>query len=183
MKKNIQNILFIAYIVIAVFTTICLLSYNQFKTSEFGDNTLVLITDNQLEPEFNKGDLVIVNKKDAIVDGEKVFFYDTENREIEIKLGEVTKSEIVTKSETTYTIEGEHKISSQYVLGSAKTASVMPKVATVLSVLESKWGFLFLIVMPALIAFLHQITVVFADIKNAREEKVEKKEKNKKSEE
>ena len=170
MKKGLRNIIFSIYIVIAVFTTVCLLSFNNFRVSEFGNNSLVIIDDNKLEPEFNKGDLVIVNKKDAIVDGEKVFFYTTEDREIQIKLGEVTKSERVTKTETTYTIGENHKISSEYVLGSAKTASIIPKVGTVLGILESKWGFLFLIVMPTLIAFLYQITVVFSEIKETDKE-------------
>ena len=41
---------------------------------------------------------------------------------------------------------------------------------TVLNVLESKWGFLFLIVFPSLLAFLYEITVVFSEIKNAKKE-------------
>lgn len=171
MKKWISNVIFVIYIVIAVFVTICLLSYNEFKVTEFGDNSLVLITDSNLEPEFKKGDLAIVNKKDVIVDGEKVFFYNIANREIQIKLGEVVKTQKVTDTETTFTLEGEHKISGEYVLGSAKTASVIPKVGTFLRILESKWGFLFLIVMPALIAFLYQIIVVISQINEQRKSK------------
>ena len=37
-------------------------------------------------------------------------------------------------------------------------------------VLESKWGFLFLIVMPSLILFIYQISVVISEIKNKDEE-------------
>ena len=55
----------------------------------------------------------------------------------------------------------------------------IPVVGTVLSVLESKWGFLFLIVLPALLAFFYQITVVVSDIKNSKEDKVSENEEKK----
>ena len=174
MKKTITNIIFIIYVVIAVFVTICLLSYNQFKVTEFGDYSLVIVTDDEMAPDFNKGDLVIVDKSQEVLPGDKAFFYDTYNRQIEIRLGEVNDLERVTETETTYTFDGDHKVSSEYVLGGENTASVIPVAGTILSVLESKWGFLFLIVLPVLLMFFHQITVVIADLRNSKDDKVEK---------
>lgn len=174
MKKTITNIIFIIYVVIAVFVTICLLSYNQFKVTEFGDYSLVIVTDDEMAPDFNKGDLVIVDKSQEVLPGDKAFFYDTYNRQIEIRLGEVNDLERVTETESTYTFDGDHKVSSEYVLGGENTASVIPVAGTILSVLESKWGFLFLIVLPVLLMFFHQITVVIADLRNSKDDKVEK---------
>lgn len=170
MKKIISNGLFIIYVAIAIFVTVCLLSYNEFKVTEFGDYSLVIISDEGLEPDFNKGDLVIVNKKSKIITGRKAFFYNTYDRQIEIKLGTIEAFETVTNKETTYTLEGERKISSQYVLGPAETAEVIPGVGTVLGILESKWGFLFLIVLPSLLAFIYQISVVIAELKKSNDE-------------
>lgn len=181
MKKIISNSLFAIYIVIAIFVTICLLSYNQFKVTEFGNNSLVIISDNGLEPDFNKGDLVIVNKKDLIKTGEKVFFYNTYDNEIDVKLGVLDAIEPVTPTENTYVFEGDRKISGEYVLGTAETAEVIPTVGSILGVLESKWGFLFLIVLPALIAFIYQITVVYSDIKSLKEENKEQNKDNNKN--
>ena len=174
MKKIISNGLFIIYVAIAIFVTVCLLSYNEFKVTEFGDYSLVIISDEGLEPEFNKGDLVIVNKKSKIITGRKAFFYNTYDRQIEIKLGTVEAAERVTNTETTYTLEGERRISSQYVLGPAETAEVIPGVGTVLGVLESKWGFLFLIVLPSLLAFIYQISVVVSELKNSNSQQKSK---------
>ncbi len=174
MKKTITNIIFIIYVVIAVFVTICLLSYNQFKVTEFGDYSLVIVTDDEMAPDFNKGDLIIVDKSQEVLPGDKAFFYDTYNRQIEIRLGEVNDLERVTETESTYTFDGDHKVSSEYVLGGENTASVIPVAGTILSVLESKWGFLFLIVLPVLLMFFHQITVVIADLRNSKDDKVEK---------
>lgn len=89
MKKTVSNILFIVYVAIAIFVTVCLLSYNDFKVTEFGDYSLVIISDDGLEPNYKKGDLVIVNKKSPIITGRKAFFYNTYDRQIEIKLGTI----------------------------------------------------------------------------------------------
>ena len=85
------------------------------------------------------------------LDGKDADLRDYYDRQIEIKLGTIEAFETVTNKETTYTLEGERKISSQYVLGPAETAEVIPGVGTVLGILESKWGFLFLIVLLLII--------------------------------
>ena len=171
MKRFLKNILFGLYVVIAIFVTVCLLSYNDYKITEFGNYSLVIISDDSVNPDFKKGDLVIVNKKEPIVVGQKAFFYNTYEREIEVKLGEIVDEEKITNTETTYTLEGEHKISSQYVLGPASPVMVISSVGTVLSILESKWGFLFIIVLPSLLAFIYQIGVVISEIKGSKEDK------------
>lgn len=173
--KTIKNIVFSVYIVIAIVVTVLLLSYNDFKVSQFGNYTLLLIKDNSLEPEFNKGDLVILNKNSEILTGREAFFYETSNQQREIKLGVIENAERVTETEITYTLEGERKISGEYILGSASSAEIIPYLGSVLSVLESKWGFLFLIVLPALILVINQIGIVFTNIiqavKSDKEEK------------
>ena len=172
MKKKFLNFIFTIYIIVAVFATICLLSYNSYKVTEFGNKSLVIISDNELLPELKKGDLVIVDKNELILTGHKAFFYQTYNRNIEISLGNVQKIEKVNSTETTYTFDGDKSVSSEYVLGPLEGSSVIPMAGTVLSILESKWGFLFLIVFPVLLLFINQITKVFADIRESS--KVEK---------
>ena len=63
MKKKFLSFIFIIYVIIAIFVTICLLSYNRFKITEFGDKSLLIISDDQMAPNFKKGDLVIADKK------------------------------------------------------------------------------------------------------------------------
>ena len=172
MGKKIKGILFSIYLLIALAITLLLLGYNDFKVTEIGTYSLLLITDSELAPEFNKGDLVIVNKDDEVLTGRKAFFYDTYNERIEVRLGEVQGVERITASEKTYTFDGERKLSGQYVLGPANTAEVIPYLGTVLSVLESKWGFLFIIVFPILIASVNQITIVCSNILKAYKESI-----------
>ena len=61
MKKLIRNIFIIVYAIIAILVTVCLLSYNEYKVSEFGSNSLLLINTNKLSDEYKKGDLVIAD--------------------------------------------------------------------------------------------------------------------------
>ena len=173
MKKKFLNFIFTIYIIVAVFATICLLSYNSYKVTEFVNKSLVIISDNELLPELKKGDLVIVDKNELILTGHKAFFYQTYNRNIEISLGNVQKIEKVNSTETTYTFDGDKSVSSEYVLGPLEGSSVIPMAGTVLSILESKWGFLFLIVFPVLLLFINQITKVFADIRESSKEEKE----------
>lgn len=170
MKKTIYNIIFGVYAIIAVFTTICLLSYNEFKVTEFGDNALVIINNDDLVPEFEKGDLVIVNKADRkkINSGDEIFFYTTYEKQAVVNLANVTKKEVITSTETTYTVEGDYALSTASVIGPASTAKRIAKVGTVLGILESKWGFLFLIVLPSLVAFIYEIGAVFNEIKESK---------------
>lgn len=77
MKKILTNLIFGIYVIIAVFVTVCLLSYNQFKVTEFGDYSLVIIDNDELSPEYQKGDLVLVDKSKKIETGQRVFFYNT----------------------------------------------------------------------------------------------------------
>ena len=172
MKKVISNLIFIIYLIIAILITVCLLSYNDYKITEFGKTSLIIISDKKMQPDFNKGDLVIVEKSaDDIKAGEKAFYYDTYTKQIKVKLGTIEDVNKESESQITYVVDdGEHMISSEYVIGSAETAKVMPKVGTILKIVESKWGFLFLIVFPALLAFVNQAMVVASGIKEAKKE-------------
>ena len=100
MTKVILNVIFVIYAIIAVLVTICLLSYNQFRVTEFGVYSLLIIDSDDLNPEYQKGDLVIVEKADIIRVGEKAFFYNTYQSEIQIKLEDVLLGKWITTEGT-----------------------------------------------------------------------------------
>ena len=130
MKKTIINILVTVYALIAVFTTVCLLSYNKYKISEFGDNSIILVTNDELMPDFNKGDMIIVKagNKNKIQVGDKVFFYDSQNKTVNVALATITKKEVITPKEITFTVGQEHDISSSNLIGNTKDTTVIPVV-------------------------------------------------------
>ena len=50
--KIIGIILGIIYALIAITLTICLLNYNDYNITVLGNKTLILVRDNELEPNF-----------------------------------------------------------------------------------------------------------------------------------
>lgn len=166
MKKVIWNIFVVFYAVIAIFVTICLLSYNRYKVSEFGDNSLVIIDSRDLEPEFNKGDLVITDRSYKLQKGQKVFFYNTSNPVVTINVAEIKDMQEISRGDITYTLEGDIIVKSENILGPADKVTQIGKVGAILALLESKWGFLALIVFPSLIAFLYEVSELFSDLRS-----------------
>lgn len=172
--KNIGKILFdivvCIWLVVAIFVTVCLLSYNQFKVTVFGKNALLIIDSDELEPEFNEGDLLIVkrNSDSKINVGDRVFYYNSaKDSNVLIYQDIVQEKQEINKSETTYIIDNK-KVSSEYIIGKFDSAKAYPKVGTYLSVLTSKWGFMFLVIFPTLFAIVYEIIMI---VETARSEK------------
>ena len=169
-KKLIVNSLIILYMIIAIFLTVLLLSYNDFKVTVIGGNTLIIIRDNELAPEYNKGDLVIVNSEDSVKEGQKVFYYESNDSKLKIRQGTIEEAKQVTSRDIAYTLDGEKKVAGKYIIGATEDAKVIKNAGKVLGILESKWGFLFIIVLPALLLVINQIGVVVSGIKEAKKE-------------
>lgn len=170
MKKVLKifgGILVTIYILIAVVLTACLLTYNDYKISVFGDRSLIILEDNELAPKYKKGSLLIVkkNSNDDIKQGDEIFFYNTYKNKVVVNVSKVNKVKKVTDTETTYTINGKYEISSQYVIGKSDTTTVINDVGSILSVLESKWGFLLVIVFPISLLFIYELYIIIREIK------------------
>lgn len=164
MKRALGNLVVIAYVIIAIAVTLCLLNYNEYNVTEFGEDTLILITDDSLEPDYLDGDLVVAKKGnlDKVEVGDKIFFYNDKD----IKLGEVKQINTYEGISTTFILDGNHQVIEDDVIGSEEGTKVYNKVGKVLSILESKWGFLFLIIFPSVLAFLHEIFQVIVELGN-----------------
>ena len=178
MKKIIYNTLIILYALIAIIVTICLLSFNQYKVSEFDSTTVLIINTNNLkEKGFNKGDLVLVDTTQKQEPGEDIFFHATS------ELGKTTidiqtlkdKQVSAVTGETTYVLENK-EIPSDLAIGPTKNSTRIGKLGTILSILESKWGFLILIVFPSLLAFLYELWEFIANVRAAKDEEEEEEE-------
>lgn len=168
MKKVVWNAFVIIYAAIAIFTTMCLLSYNEHKVTELGDYSLVIVDTRDLEPDYNKGDLIITDKSYKIEVGDEVFFYNTYNPNVEINIAKITDKQGTSEADATYTVEGNKTIKAENVLGPVNKAKTISKLGAILGILESKWGFLVLIVFPSLIAFLYEVTELFSELKGKK---------------
>lgn len=169
----IKGVFISCWVVLAILTTICLISYNDYKVSVFGDYSLFIVDNKELEPTFKKYDIVIVKKElsKRYQKDDYVFFYlgntDTQSY---INLGQISQIDRNGTTEDVYYF-GNSKVNYSNIVGTANEAIVWHKVGLVLSILESRWGFMFLIILPTLFAIVYEIYYITLEVKKeARKE-------------
>ena len=158
----ILDILIGVWLVLAIFVTICLLSYNEFKVTSFGKNTLLIIDSDAMEPDFIEGDLLIIkrNSDNKINIGDKVFYYNSAmNSNVWIYLDTVQDKIPVTRDETTFVLN-DTSVSGEYIIGKVESAKVYHKYGTYLGIFTSRWGFMFLVIFPTLFAIIYEIMMI-----------------------
>ena len=168
----IKGILIGVWAVIAIFTTICLLSYNDFGIPVLGRTTLLIIDDDYLEP-YTRGDLIVIPRESNrnIEVGSNVFFYNEDriNRDIVINIAEVTEKKEVTERETTFTLAGR-EVSGESIIGQVEDSRVFGVLGTVLGVLTSQWGFLLFVIFPTLFAVVYEVFKIVEEVRKVRKE-------------
>lgn len=167
--KYIRNFLLFIYILIAIFATVCLLSINDYRVTEFGDNTFIYIDKYSNSDKFKKGDLAIANKDTKYNVGDEVFFYNAYDKIIRPTKAKIVAEEKISEKETTYTLDNEKDISSEFMIGKVSEAKQIKYAGGILSILQSQWGFLFLIVLPVLIAFIYEIYSIILEVKASKQ--------------
>ena len=172
-SKVLLSVLGVIYLGVIIFATVCLLFYNQYKVTQINDKTFILI--DSKSDKYTDGDLVIFTKNpnNEINSGDEIFFYEVSQGKVSVNTGVVSDSEVVNESETTFTINGNHKISSESVIGKTLTANVYPKVGKILYVIESRFGFLLFVILPALLFFFYEIYRLVMEIKTPVEDDVD----------
>lgn len=169
--KIIGIILLVPYIALAITLTVFLLNQNKYNITEINGNSFIIIRDDELKPDYKKGDLVVVRKNgnNEIIIGDKLFFYDTYKEVISVNLGTVVDKKTISKDEATFVMNGDYPISSEYVIGKAKTSKVYSNIGAILAILESRFGFLFLIIFPILMFFIYEVYMLIKELKNSDE--------------
>ncbi len=165
--KIIKNILIVIYLIIAIFATVCLISTNQYKVTELGEYTFVYVDKHTNSDTFSKGDLAIVSSDFKTKVGDEIFFYNAYEKNIHPTVAKIVAEEvIVADKEVTYTLDNEKQISSQFVIGKVDESTRIPYVGSAMRIIQSKWGFLFLIVLPVLIAFIYEIYTIIIEVRS-----------------
>ncbi len=170
MKKALKIVLGVVialYLVLVVFTTAFLLKKDDYGVSKFLGRYLILVEEDTLEPNYKANTLLAIKDvaKDSIKVGDKVFYYDAYPTEHKIKFLEVTNTEKVNEKETTFTLKGDHNISGEYVLGTEDSTIAMSTLGQILYVVQSRWGFLFIVVFPLFLAFIYEIYAIYKEFK------------------
>ena len=171
----IKGLLISVWVLIAVISTICLISYNDFMVSEIGNYSIFIVDNDRLEPDFKEHDLVIVKKvtEGNYQIGEKAFFYlDNPQDKVFINYGEITSINEEAHAEDSYYF-GKDIVSHGKMIGKANGAIVYHGWGLVLSIFESRWGFMFLVIFPTIFAIVYEVYSIIEEARNNKDEEEE----------
>jgi hypothetical protein len=140
-----------------------LLNYNKYGLTQFGNTTFVIVSDYITSDTFKKGDLVLV-KSEKLADleiGEEIFVYRIINsNKVLVEVGKIGQ---IYPEEDAVAFENGDIFSNEFIIGTSD--KVYNDIGTFLSIVESKWGFLFIVLVPCLLIFIYEVYALIIEIK------------------
>ncbi len=168
-----KGIVISVWVLVAIVTTILLISYNKYSVSEIGNKSIFIVDNDRLEPDFLEGDLVITKKvsENKYKVGDKAFFYlRNASDKVFINYGEIKNIVTAVGAEDSYYFEGDTSVGHSDMIGLANGSAVYHKWGKVLSAFESKWGFMFLVILPTIFAIVYEVYTIIEEAKSNDEE-------------
>lgn len=165
-KKIAFTVICCIYFAFALFMTILLLNFNEYGVTKFGETSLVILNEKVSFEGFNKGDLVIVEQHELsdYKTDDTVFAYRIEKKVPHIEIGKIGETY---ENEKAIAFENGDTYSEEFIIG--KPTKTYKNLGSFLSVIESKWGFLFIIIVPCFLLFIYQIFALVVEIKYGEE--------------
>ena len=160
MKKTIVRILISIYIVVAVFTTASLLTYNKQNISEFGGKVFLKLKEDI--NNYHKGNLLVLDKSDDYKANDNVFYCQLKKEKCIVSYGTVD-----TMMGELPTINNQ-SISKKMIIGKDENVRVIPVLGGIMNALESRLGFLCVVVLPILFGFLYELYIILRETKKKK---------------
>ncbi len=190
--RLVWSIIEVIIIIYVITITAFILCRNKYGYTQFGDYTLdsVSLMDERNISIAKKGDLLIIRNSNDFKVGDVIYYYAAYNESY------VVRSDAILKVEddgftSLYTVkrgEDEVTVADNKIIG--KYATNYKGLGAILDVVESRVGFLFLVLLPIMIVFIYQVYEFVMIIRYERvdeedeeEEKPAKKKKSTKNEE
>lgn len=168
----VKGLLISIWLLFAIVSTICLISYNDYSVSEIGNHSIFIIDSDRLEPTFKEYDLVITKKvsQNKYNVGDYAFFYlENPADAAYINYGKITKVQTADHAESSYYF-GNDIVAHSKMIGLANEAKIYHKWGLVLSIFESRWGFMFLVIFPTIFAIVYEIYSIIEEAKAEKHE-------------
>lgn len=157
--KWLWEFLEILIIIYVIFITSCILCRNKFGYTQFGDMTFVTVSESNEKFFMNNkaGDLLIIKNQQMNLDvNDLIYYYVTVDEKYIVRTG-VIDSKSQDDYAALYVLRDDEgsSIASNRVIG--KYVKTYHGKGAILDILESRVGFLFLVLLPILIVFIYQI--------------------------
>ena len=148
--------------------TFLLLNFNDYGVTKVGDTSLVIIKDEISIDDYKKGDLVFVEEKRLrnIKVGDELFVYRVDSKgNANIEIGKVGQ---VHEDNEAVSFENGDNYSYEFIIGVGRKK--YSGIGTLLAIVESKWGFLFTVLVPSFLFFIYQVYALIVEIRYGDEE-------------
>ena len=167
-KKIIISIVLIVFFAFTITMTVLLLNFNKFGVTQFDETSLLIIKKSFSSETYKRGSLVFVESKNIgdYKEGEEVFVYHLDGHGgVNIQLGIVGQ---VFPDDDAITFTNGGTYSSEFIMGSG--TKIYPNLGRFLSIIESKWGFLFIVLVPNFFLFVYQLYSLIVEIKYGKDD-------------
>ncbi len=167
-KRIIIGVVLVVFFAFTITMTVLLLNYNKFGVTQFNDTSLLLIRNGFSSETYQKGSLVVVESKPVknYNVGEEAFVYHLDGKGgVDIQLGVIGQ---IHEEDNAITFSNGETYSDEFIIGTGE--KIYPNLGTYLGVIESKWGFLFIILVPNFFLFVYQLYSLIVEIKYGKEE-------------
>lgn len=167
MKRTLGAILFVIYAIIAITVTVLLLSFNEYNCSEIGGYTVYIASDDSLEPEYDEGSILLIKETSDkhVKEGDQLFFYQVINSQEYEFVSRTLEGKTQQGNHILYQVDNGEIYDSSYFVGKTDDTIVIKGWGWLLSLLESKWGYLFCIVIVSLLLFLQEVFDLIIELK------------------
>ena len=167
MKRTLGAILFVIYAIIAITVTVLLLSFNEYNCSEIGGYTVYIASDDSLEPEYNEGSILLIKETSDkhVKPGDQLFFYQVINSQEYEFVSRTLEGKTQQGNHILYQVDNGEIYDASYFVGKTDDTIVIEGWGWILSLLESKWGYLFCIVIVSLLLFLQEVFDLIIELK------------------
>ena len=182
--KGLWGLIEVIIIIYVICITAFLLCKNKYGFTQIGDMTFITINEEASEylEESQKGDLLLVKEnKDDITVGDKIYYYDTEDSTYVVKSNHVKEMKTSDSGMGVYVLDDEENSTIATTRAIGKCSTIYHTIGGILDILQSRLGFLLLVILPILLIFMYQIYALIVVIKYGDDE-IEEKEEPKKQE-
>ena len=170
-KRVVIGILLALFLGFTITLTIMILNHNQYGLTQFDDMTMLVIKKNFASDKYKRGSLVFVENK-KITDykiGEDIFTYHLDGQGgVNVQYGIVGQ---IHPEDKAITFENGETYSEEFIMGTG--SKKYDKIGTYYSLITSKWGFLFLILVPNFFIFVYQLYTLIIEIKFLMDDDIE----------
>ena len=146
--------------------------YNDYNITVINGKSIISLKSDY--DDLNKGSLVVVKDNDISV-GDKVFYYEANGSDVGVNLRSVKNINKINASESTYTLDNDKVITKDFIIGTKNNAKVYPVIGGILLLLESKWGFIGIVILPVAVCFIFEIYTLVKEFKPKKKRKKNEK--------